>query len=52
MLYPPFKSPSDRPSVRPSALRFHSQPGAFLIKFFNLGIIVDIGEECLGIAYG
>ena len=50
MLYPPFKNlrSSVRPSVRPSALHFNSLPAIF----FKLGIRVDIGKECLGIADG
>ena len=33
-------------------LRFRSLPGAFLTNFLQLGIRVDIGKECLGIADG
>ena len=40
------------PSVCPSVLCVHSLPVHFLIIFFKLGIRVDIGEECLWIAYG
>ena len=43
---------SVRPSVRPSMLRFHSLPGAFLTNFFKLGIRVDIGMDCLVVEDG
>ena len=62
MLYPPFinlhlsvrssANRSVRLYVRWSALCFHSLLDAFLTIFFMLGIIVDFGKECLGIADG
>ena len=51
VLYPPFSKMYVHPSVRPSALRFHSLSGAFLNQFFfKLGIRVEIGKMCLGTA--
>ena len=56
MLYPPFKNMrlSVRTYVRPS-IRASIQLSArciFQPIFFKLGIRVDIGKECLGIADG